>query len=105
MTDTTTENIDPKLWVYLTDMSPQNGRIMNLLTPERQEQIFPGHVVGEARIGLRGYLLRELGNGKYEETGEKAPLTPSLFEQMHQWWAPVNSWMYDWPHWPFESGV
>jgi hypothetical protein len=102
---TTDENIDPTLWVYTTDMSPQNCRIMNLLTPARQEQIYPAHVVGDAKIGLRGYLLRETGNGKYEETGEKAPLTPYLFEQMHAWWAPINSWMYDWPHWPFESQV
>lgn len=102
---TTDENIDPKLWVYITDMSPQNCRIMNLHTPARQEQIYPAHVLGDAKIGLRGYLLRETGNGKYEETGAKAPLTPHLFEQMHAWWAPINSWMYDWPHWPFESTV
>lgn len=95
---------DPKLWIYVTDMVSQ-GRIMNLRTPELQEVVFPAQVKGGGKIGLRGYILRELDGKKYEETGDKIELTPQVFDQMSANWKPYNSWIYDWPHWPFESTV
>lgn len=90
-------------WIYLTDMAPQ-ATIMNTQTGEMR-RIMSSAVKDRAPAGLRRFLLDEVNDGLFRETGEVVPLTESLIDDLEESYHRPNAWNYDWPHFQIESAA
>jgi hypothetical protein len=84
-----------KTWIYLTDL----GSLGAVWNPETDEvrTITPGYV-NSRLLRLRRGILREEVNGLFTETGEVAPMTPTLFERCVPSHVNDNGWVFTWPH-------